>query len=148
MKHSDLFNAAKLFTIILLSFSSMSAYATADSLIKQDLENGISYITGGVGDDESDSIKQSGKDFNLHITFSEGINNSYITGVKLIIRHKGGKTLLALDDVGPLIYLTLAAGQYDISASIGEHLIQRRITIKTKTTKNVQLHWNTEKNSE
>ncbi|MES2208253.1 MAG: carboxypeptidase regulatory-like domain-containing protein [Pseudomonadota bacterium] len=112
------------------------------NLVSPKSQNGIDYLSGGIGDEELAAIKQAARDYNLHLTFSEGRSNAYTSDIRLTINRVRGKNLLSLEQVGPLVYIKLPAGQYDITADLEGRAQKRRVTVGSKASKNVQFHWN------
>ncbi len=139
--------AQKIIAVTLLSFMLATTSAVAvdlpvdeAALIPQS-QNGISYLSGGIGDEELTFIKQATREYNLHLTFSEGRSNAYVSDIKLTINNLRGKTLLALEQAGPLVYVKLPAGRYDISAELEGRIEKRRVVVGAKMPKTVQFHW-------
>uniref|UniRef100_UPI00286E5FF8 hypothetical protein n=1 Tax=Deinococcus sp. TaxID=47478 RepID=UPI00286E5FF8 len=54
----------------------------------------MSYITGGIGLDESTAMKAAEKDFALSLLFAQTTRGEYLADVKLSIKDKAGKTML------------------------------------------------------
>jgi len=76
---------------------------------------GISYVSGGVGDDSARAMKEIANQFNLQITLA-GPNGEYLAATRLQIQDGSGKTVLAATSDGPLFYAALPAGEYKIQA--------------------------------
>ena len=153
MKNAHSVKAAKRILIItLLSFMLASTQTVAidesqnvlpvNATLNPMSQNGIDYLSGGIGEEELTAIKQVTRDYNLHIMFSAGSTNAYVSDIKLTINRVRGKNLLSLEQVGPLVYIKLSAGQYDITAESEGHVQKRRITVGSKASKSLQFHWN------
>ena len=86
-----------------LMFPSMSPAASpspidsAGVLVQRQEQNGIAYLSGGIGEDESKAIQQT-TGYNLHMTFSVGSQNEYIPDVSVVIQKAPGQTVLTLND--------------------------------------------------
>jgi hypothetical protein len=82
--------------------------------------NGITYITGGIGDEEMAELKAKKPEFNVHILFVAA-KGEYISDIGLRIQSQGenggNKLLLTADGVGPYFYATLQPGTYIVEAS-------------------------------
>src|SRR5689334_24814397 len=105
-----------------LMFPSMSPAASLDPVasagvqVQHQEQNGIAYLSGGIGQDESKAIQRTAG-YNLHMTFSVGTGNEYIPDVSVVIQKAPGQTVLTLNDAGPLVYVKLPAGKYTVIAT-------------------------------
>lgn len=132
---------------MLLSFSPVVLQAANEApvdmsvvqLVPQE-QNGITYLSGGVGQDESQAIQQV-KGYNLHITFSIGPENKYLSGVDVVIQTEKGRSLLSVSQVGPILYVKLPADKYLIIASQNGHEKRGTVVLEGTSTGTVNLHW-------
>lgn len=76
----------------------------------------VSYVSGGVGDEEQKRLEEMARDFNLEVTFA-GRSGAYGGGSRVEIRDQAGKTLIDAESRGPLFYAKLPPGSYTVSAS-------------------------------
>lgn len=104
-------------------------------------QNGISYIQGGIGLDESTALQQT-SGYNLHISLSVGPENQYLSGASLDVQSSSGQSLLSLQDVGPLVYVKLPAGSYKVVASYDGVQAEQRVALTGKAVATANLHWN------
>ncbi|KJK20295.1 hypothetical protein [Pseudomonas sp. 2(2015)] len=103
-------------------------------------QNGISYVTGGIGIDESRAIQQV-QGYNLHLTFSTGPENKYVPDVDLTIQGVQGQTLLQLSQVGPMVYVKLPPGHYNLVASRNGVQQLGAVNLVPGQSGKVNLHW-------
>ncbi|MFQ6572533.1 carboxypeptidase regulatory-like domain-containing protein [Pseudomonas sp. UM16] len=106
-------------------------------------QNGISYVTGGIGQDESRAIQQV-QGYNLQLTFSSGVENKYVPDVDLVIQGVQGQTLLQLSQVGPMVYVKLPPGKYNLIASRNGEQQLGAVNVVPGQTEKVNLHWKQE----
>lgn len=99
------------------------------------------YISGGIGQQESQLIESQQAGYNLHMVFSEGPKNNYVTNVTLRIADSRGRTVLALDDAGPLTNVALPPGHYSVSTRYGPHERVHAIDVKAGTPVDLYLHY-------
>jgi hypothetical protein len=78
--------------------------------------DGISYITGGVGDEELAFLKSQEDNYNVHILLTS-VNGEYMGDVALIFMDKAGNEILKIDSAGPFLYANLPAGAYTVEAT-------------------------------
>jgi hypothetical protein len=100
-----------------LAFPAMLQAANLDPIdsagvqVQQQQQNGINYLSGGIGLDESKAIQQS-TGYNLHMTFAVGAQDQYTADVDVVIQKSPGQTVLTLSQTGPLVYVQLPPGKY------------------------------------
>lgn len=108
--------------------------------IQQEQQNGINYLSGGIGLDESRFIQQN-HGYNLRMSFSVGPANEYIPDVDVVVQNAQGHTVLTLNQAGPLVYVQLPAGQYTVVTT--RHGQERRNTVDIGSgpARELNLHW-------
>ncbi len=117
--------AAALAMTAILMFAALSApVAQAQTPLPQARSQGsIEYVTGGVGKDEADAIKQASSDYSLLLELAssgpkrEGRTaGAYVANAAVVIRDAQGREMLNTRTDGPLLLARLPAGKYTISA--------------------------------
>lgn len=103
-------------------------------------QNGITYLSGGIGLDESQAFKQI-EGYNLHMTFSAGPLNEWLSNVDLAIQDPQGRSLLSLSQAGPIVYVKLPEGRYSIVASQNGQEKRSTVDLKGTSVGTVNLHW-------
>ncbi|MDH0301920.1 MULTISPECIES: carboxypeptidase regulatory-like domain-containing protein [unclassified Pseudomonas] len=103
-------------------------------------QNGIRYLQGGIGQDEANALRRT-PGYNLHITLSTGPEGKFQRGASLVIESAQGNQLLALQDVGPLIYVQLPPGHYRVAGSADGQTVQQQVTVDGKAPARVDLNW-------
>jgi len=108
--------------------------------LEQQQQNGIAYLSGGIGLDESRAIQQA-KGYNLHMTFSTGPGNEYVPDINVTIQNMQGHELLTLNQVGPIVYVNLSPGKYVIVGT--RNGLEQRSTVEVKggAVRDLNLHW-------
>ena len=106
-------------------------------------QNGITYLSGGIGLDESRAILQA-KGYNLHLTFSVGPANEYIPDVDVAIQNAQGRSVLMLSQVGPIVYVQLPPGKYLVVTTRGGQEKRSDAEIKGGAVRDLQFHWSDE----
>lgn len=142
--HSLMFPLA---TVGVLMFPVISLAASLEPIdstgvqVQRQEQNGIAYLSGGIGEDESRAIQQT-TGYNLHMTFSIGPENKYVPDVNLVIQKAPGQTVLALSEAGPLVYAQLPPGKYTVVAT--RNGVERRDTadVGSGSARNLVFHWN------
>ena len=103
--------------------------------------NGLRYLCGGIGLDESEYIKQQAKNGGLLLTFAAK-DGSYLANVHVDVTDRRGKPVLQADCDGPLMLLDLpAAGNYRIRAESGGKTLVRTASLRGKGGSEVVFVW-------
>ena len=129
-----------------LMFSAVSPAASLEPIdgpgvqVQSQEQNGITYLSGGIGEDESKAIQQT-TGYNLHMTFSVGTGNEYTSDVNVVIQKAPGQTVLTLDDAGPLVYVKLPAGKYTVIATRDGETRKDVADIGSGAARNLVFHW-------
>lgn len=87
----------------------------AASALESMNHNGISYISGGVGDEEQSAIKNLSADYNLEVLMALK-NGNYLADVNVRITDTQGNVLLETVSNGPFLLVDLQPGVYVIAA--------------------------------
>jgi hypothetical protein len=78
-------------------------------------ENGITYLSGGIGDEEVAQLKQEESKYNLRLQIT-GKGGEYLSEVQLTLKDKKDSALVSIMDAGPYVYFQLPAGEYVVEA--------------------------------
>jgi hypothetical protein len=99
----------------------------------------VTYITGGVGEEEREALHADEKNYNLHI-MSASKSGEFVGDTHLVIRdHKGEVLVDAL--AGPLFFASLPAGVYTIEASSEGQFKKQSIRIDDHKVSYMHLSW-------
>ena len=111
-------NTINKFTLSLLAISLVQAVPALavdpSALPATQTQNGITYVTGGIGDPEAAAMKAAAKNYNLMLTFAER-RGDYLADVKVDIKDVKGNTILDIVS-GPILLVNLPSGRYTIQA--------------------------------
>ncbi|CAI8901591.1 Carboxypeptidase regulatory-like domain-containing protein [Pseudomonas sp. IT-93MI4] len=130
-----------------LAFPAMLQAANLDPVdsagvqVQQQQQNGINYLSGGIGLDESKAIQQS-TGYNLHMTFAVGAQDQYTADVDVMIEKSPGQTVLTLTQTGPLVYVQLPPGKYTVVATRNGETRRDVTDIGSGAARNLVFHWN------
>lgn len=94
---------------------SLAASAMAAPQVQQ--QGAVSFVSGGVGEDELQEIKKLSPAYPLELLFvTKGDPQEYLAGVKVQIKDKDGKIVLDTMSQGPFLLAKMLPGKYTISA--------------------------------
>ena len=132
-----------LFKIILSAnlvlMSSLSLAQIPGTLYSQ----GISYITGGVGEGETVAILSEAKQWPLLLEMSQIQNGRgvWIFGATIKIKSSTKQIIFDAQADGPYMLVNLAPGDYEVEA-IFEGVMQKRVlSIKADSSLKISLFW-------
>ena len=104
---------------------------------------GISYITGGVGEGETVAILAEAKQWPLLLEMSQIENGRgvWIFGATIKILNSSKQTIFNAQADGPYILVNLVPGDYMIDAVYGGVTQKRPVSIKADSTQKISLFW-------
>lgn len=91
-------------------------------------QGNIAWISGGVGEDARDSMRSAANAYNVHIIFSDR-RGAYLADVPFTVSRRDGSQLHAGTSPGPLLYLKLPPGTYQIAAELDGTWQSKRIKL-------------------
>lgn len=106
----------------------------------QKQQNGITYVNGGVGEEEQAAMKAQRADYNLLLTFATKQSGAYRSDVQLDISDAKGANLVTAANTGPMFFAKLPPGTYRISAAAEGKTFKRTVKVGN-APKEIVLHW-------
>ncbi|MBL8470407.1 MAG: carboxypeptidase regulatory-like domain-containing protein [Rhodocyclaceae bacterium] len=107
---------------------------------KHDL-NGVTYVTGGVGEREQDRLQQQSNDYNLRLTFAEQGSGAYLANVRVVISKGENEQVLAVLTDGPFLMAALPPGRYRMEATYHGTTQARSISVAAGSATSLALYW-------
>jgi len=92
-------------------------------------ENGISYVSGGVGDDQQNALMAANGQFNLKLTMSMR-DGKYVGGGDIRIEDQTGKSVLTAHATGPMFLAKLPAGHYKVHVNTEGQSFTRNVNVQ------------------
>ena len=114
-----------------------SAHSTVDSMgsgaipaLPLDImTNGIiSYVTGGIGDEEVEQLKSVEHNYNVRLLVT-AVGGEYISNIGLRLVDASGTELLSATNVGPYFYTALKSGSYVVELNSPRESAVRSVKI-------------------
>ena len=104
---------------------------------------GISYISGGVGEEESQAILAEAKQWPLLLELSQLENGRgvWIFGAKIKILNAQNQVIFDAQADGPYILINLTAGQFQIEASYQGVLQKRSVSMQGSAPQKLTIIW-------
>lgn len=136
---------AHLFAAVLALGSGLAVAQNSATLSPKIAPSGIAYVTGGVGDAQQQAMKDAMKDYNLRLTFAQEQSGAYLANVKVTLDHlgegKGSTQLLDTTSSGPMLFVKLPAGKYQLRAVVDDQVQTRTVNIGQAQAQDVVLHF-------
>lgn len=76
----------------------------------------VLWMSGGIGDDARDEMRKAAATYNVQLMFADR-QGSYLADIPFAVRRNGREIYAGISE-GPLLYLKLAPGSYQIAAQI------------------------------
>ena len=98
----------------------------AKSNVASSPQAGISWLSGGVGDEAMAEMHKQGAAYNVHLMLT-GPRGNYLAGIPFTVSRRSGQVTVSGVTEGPLLYLQLPAGRYQIAVEIDGAWQTRRV---------------------
>jgi hypothetical protein len=126
--------------ILLAAGLSFAMAAGAVGLNQPQSENGITYISGGVGEGSEQAMREVANQYNLHLTFATA-DGSYLADIPVTIQDSKGNAVLDTVSPGPLFYANLTPGSYTVAASANGKTQTKRIEVQGHSARALNFAW-------
>jgi hypothetical protein len=138
MKRTILFSAAALLASGALPAMSM----VAPNLPAERMQGTITYLTGGIGSDESAAMIAARAQYPLALEFVQKAKprDEYLGAVDVTIEDASGEVLHATSD-GPFLFARLPAGKYVVRAEDEGRVQTRHVSVTPGKPKHVVFEW-------
>ena len=105
-------------------------------------QNGVSYISGGIGLDEREAMNAMANEYNLRISVATKGEGKYLSDAKVTVQDKQGNVVLEDMANGPWFWAKLPSGTYKVTAEIDGKAQTRTVTIGNSGAARLDLYWN------
>lgn len=115
-----------------LALSIGMAAAQATTLPPERQAGGVSYVTGGVSDDEAALFKQarSGYPLAIELLRNQAGKHEYTADAQVRVFDRAGKLVLDAKAEGPFMLVRLPPGQYRVQATLdGQTVESKAVTV-------------------
>lgn len=105
--------------------------------------DGIAFITGGVGEEESAAILAEAKQWSLLLELSQIENGRgmWIFGAQIKVLNSVQKVIFSAQADGPYMLINLAPGSYQIVGTYQGVEQKRTLTVKADASQKINLFW-------
>lgn len=136
-------------TLLLLVMAMLSAPVASAADQPQLQSNGpVDYVSGGIGKEEADALKQQSADYALTLEFASSRSaegdvspGAYLADVKVDIRDAQGRQMLDTTAQGPLLLVRLPPGDYTVVADWNGVRKQHDVDLPEGARRHVVFMW-------
>ena len=107
---------------------------------KVSTQNGVSFISGGIGMDSEERLKAREKEFNLKLVFTL-VEGNYVADVGVTIKNAAGKTMVEHVADGPFFMAKLPAGAYSVTAAYEGKTQTRKVSVRDGRLHTEHIRW-------
>ena len=130
--------------IVLYSLALPIHTLSAEPIPMHDMHAGeVSYLTGGIGSSEAESMRAAAKDYTLEIVFVQKLKQleEFISDVKVKIKDSQKNTVLDVITEGPFLLVNLPNGKYIITAEFNNDTKQQKVNVGAKKHQKIVFWW-------
>ncbi|MES2502171.1 MAG: carboxypeptidase-like regulatory domain-containing protein [Pseudomonadota bacterium] len=123
---------------------STGSFADDKTSIPKSLTIGnVTYLTGGIGEEESSAIKEASKNYLLELVFVQKLKEveSYLSDVKVSILDAEKNSVLEVVTDGPFLLVNLPSGAYVVNAEFKGISKKQKVNIVTNQHKKLVFWW-------
>ncbi|NJA06267.1 carboxypeptidase regulatory-like domain-containing protein [Methylococcaceae bacterium WWC4] len=110
-------------------------------LIEERSQGQVSFISGGIGEDERAALKKVRTDYNLGLLFSTQGSGEYLSDVTVRISDGNGAIVLDTVSEGPMLFAKLKPGRYQVSAEHAGQALRKPVTVDAKHRSPLSFTW-------
>jgi len=123
--------------------STSAGNANGNGMPQIQQQGDVSYVSGGVGSDESNALQQAQSQWPLALRFT-GPGADFLADVPVQIVDAHGADVLKATSRGPYMLVKLRPGRYTVHARYKSDEQQKAVTIPAKGTAKAAFYWNTQ----
>ncbi|AOK30494.1 carboxypeptidase regulator [Burkholderia singularis] len=123
-----------------LTFGIAGAAFAQSGLPDVQRQGNVSFVSGGVGQDESSAFQRNERRWPLALRFT-GAGGEFLADVRVSVRDARGREVLAADARGPYMLVRLAPGRYTIRAAYNGNEQTRTVAVPAKGGAKVAFSW-------
>ena len=138
------FTKAILTSIVVSTLMVGTNLANAASLLPSVQHSGANtFVSGGIGLDESVAFKTAMKDWPLSLLFAEkdGETAHYVADVNVVVTDAKGHVAIDAKSEGPYMLTKIPAGVYKIDATLAGKTLHQQVEIKVGQPAKVTFLW-------
>ena len=121
-----------------------AAQAESGMLPDAQTQGNVSFVSGGVGQDEAAAFKQAAVSYPLELMFVQQASprDEYLSEVKVTVRNSARNVVLDTVSKGPYFLARLPSGTYQIEASYGDVIKRQTVNVRSGSHQRATFVWN------
>lgn len=129
-----------------LFFASMAGtqlapYAMADTQPQAHSAGGVTYLNGGIGKEEAAAMRHVANQYDVRMVLAEKKDGEFITGAKVSVLDQKGKQVLHVASAGPLLYIKLPSGKYQVRAEFNGRRQEQKLVVADHRPVDLYFYW-------
>ncbi|MBK1732307.1 hypothetical protein CKO41_11000 [Thiococcus pfennigii] len=104
-------------------------------------EEGVPYMSGGIGVSEREELAQVKSQYNLRLLFAVQGSGEYLSNIQVRVEEVSGRTRLAAVSQGPFFYARLAPGRYNLTVDAAGQVQTRQVTVPANGATEQSFYW-------
>ena len=96
------------------------ARSVESGIVNGKTDKGYQYMSGGVGIGERAQMQKQARNYDLDLSFADA-KGHYLSDVKVAITDEHGNQIVDTTTAGPLLYVELPSGKYNVKADFNGH---------------------------
>ncbi|HTO48311.1 MAG TPA: carboxypeptidase regulatory-like domain-containing protein [Burkholderiales bacterium] len=103
----------------------------------------VQFVTGGVGEDEAESMRAAQAKFPLALEFVRRATprDEYLADVEVSVLDRRGRSVLDAQADGPFLLAKLPAGDYTVKATYAGHTLDRKVHVTDHASARAVFVW-------
>lgn len=137
------YSASEKLLYIVAAISTMalhSSVALADDILEVQHTGKVTFVTGGIGDEERDAMRAVQSNYNLRILSAAGASGEYPGDTHIVISDTKGNELVNTD-ADPLFYAQMPSGHYIVNESSAGQSKKQSVTINAGKPVSITFRW-------
>jgi hypothetical protein len=107
--------------------------------LQPQMQSGVTFLTGGIGQGERDRLRGLDDDYNVRVALTQA-DGAYLADIRVAIEDANGTSLVETTTRGPIFLAELAPGRYVLRASKQGRTTERRVIDVPKDRDQVRLY--------
>ena len=103
----------------------------------------VSFVSGGVGQDESTALRRAQSEWPLSLRFT-GPGSDFLADVQVRVVDAHDSNVLTATSRGPYMLVKLRPGRYTVHAQYKDRDQSKSVTVPAKGTAKADFYWNTQ----
>jgi hypothetical protein len=129
----------RLIALLLVLCALASARTFAQTAPTPVARNGVTYITGGIGEDEVQAFRAAAATYNMRITLASK-SGHYLSDVDIKIT-SGQREVLSVRTEGPFLFVSAQPGRYQIVAQDRTLTETKQVVVPARGGVDVRFYW-------